>query len=69
MAIPLIKGFPLIERVSDVLGLDSNMVSRVVIDAKYDDPVMVYVEVFGSEEMIELILPDIQKADVKIVSR
>jgi hypothetical protein len=52
------------------LGLNSNLVKRVVIDFQVGSPAMVYIEQYADKKILEIIKPsDIQNMQVKILSK
>ncbi|HUT62261.1 MAG TPA: hypothetical protein VNA25_30860 [Phycisphaerae bacterium] len=60
------KADDLVEKVCKPLGIDPSLARRVVIDLKYDDPVIVYVELMGSVELLDVDW-DAIFGDVKVV--
>ena len=42
-------------------------VYRIVIDAKVDEPVKVYIEMFGTTKMLDVMPPDISPTQITIV--
>lgn len=49
------------------LGIDADRVRRVVIDAEAGNAIMVYVEQYGTDELLHLDVPNPTSMDIKIV--
>ena len=45
------------------------MVRRVIIDCTVGEVMKIYIEEFGTEEMLHLIVPELKDAQVTIVSK
>jgi hypothetical protein len=54
------------EQLCEALGIDTSKgkVARIVIDVRPDEPVRVYVELFGTDKLLDVQLPT---SDVEIV--
>ncbi|MFA5054058.1 MAG: hypothetical protein WC565_08360 [Parcubacteria group bacterium] len=48
---------------------DEYMVRRVIIDCTVGEVVKIYIEEFGTEEMLHLIAPELKEAQVTTISR
>ena len=53
----MLRGSDLITALAMALGLDGSRVRRIVIDAAYNDVVVVYVEQIGAVRMLEIDWP------------
>jgi len=62
-----ISGQEWITHVVKCLGLEHLRVRRVVIDAAYDSAVEVYVECFGSEELLDVEPPEAGTVSVRVI--
>jgi hypothetical protein len=54
MAIQVAKADDLSEKICRALGLDPNMVARLIIDLQVHEPVMVHVQLVGSPKLLEI---------------
>ena len=46
---------------------DLQTARRVIIDIEAGDVVRVYVELYGTREMLDLILPEVGRAEIKVL--
>lgn len=63
-----ITGAEWIKLVLSKMGIDPSIVSRVVIDATYDGLVSVYVSLFATDALLEVIPPTVEEVRVVIVT-
>jgi len=52
MANMAILGSGLIERIAEAQGIDAARIRRIVVDARFDDVAIVYVELIGTEKLL-----------------
>ena len=69
MKAKLITGDQYLNAVCDALGFGAMPVCRIIVDATVGEGVMVYVELFGSEELLHIALPSGDGLEVEIVPR
>lgn len=53
----------LIER----LGLDKQKVRRLVIDCPCDGPILIYVELYGTTEVLDIEPPNVEECKVQVL--
>jgi hypothetical protein len=54
MANYIISGAEISKQLCGALGLDPNLVRRIVLDFGANDPVTAYVEMYGDERMLDI---------------
>lgn len=64
---PIIHSRKFIERFAEAFGVQVNECYRIVIDAKVDDALRVYVSKFGTEDLLKVELPDATGVTVTVV--
>jgi hypothetical protein len=57
------------KKVCKALGIDDELVYRLVIDCQVGDPIRVYVQMYGSDRMLEVATPSTQEVDIHILEK
>lgn len=61
----MIRADGFILKVAKIIEIDSNRIRRIVIDAKFNQIVLVYVEMVGDERMLDI---KMDKSEIKIMN-
>ncbi len=70
MARQILLGNTWIISICEVLGINSKLVRRLIIDSgEPNDVVRVYVEMFGSAKLLDLSFPDPESVEVVILEK
>ncbi|MGD8501656.1 MAG: hypothetical protein PVJ86_13475 [Phycisphaerales bacterium] len=66
MAIFMASGDEWISLVLEKLGIDPRNVNRVVIDARADGPLMLYITHFGTKDLLEVRPPEAHEVEIVV---
>jgi hypothetical protein len=65
MATNIILGRDFLTVVCQALDINPNTIRRIIIDAKYDNVIIVYAEMLGTKELLKI---DFGSYDMKVVT-
>lgn len=60
-------GGDLIDRLAPMIGVDGSKVRQIIIVADYDSVALVYIEMLGTEKLLELQPQHLEHAKIKII--